>query len=175
MTSTEQRMARTFGLRGEAAWLRHANPWSVYTRIPGTAALVAGAWTSAWIGWWSLVPVGVVAVWLAVNPVVFPPPVSTDHWASRAVLGETYWADRKRVPVPPRHRVAPTVLTAVNALGLPFIVWGLIDHDLWIVLFGLAVQTAGKLWFLDRMALLHDDMAAAGDDHGVARSGNDRA
>ncbi len=29
-------------------------------------------------------------------------------------------------------------------------------------LFGLAVHMAGKNWFLDRMALLHDDMAAAG-------------
>jgi hypothetical protein len=50
------------------------------------------------------------------------------------------------------------VLTAMNALGVPFIAWGLIALDVWIALFGLAVQTAGKLWFLDRMALLHDDM-----------------
>ena len=58
MTSMEQRMARTFGLEGDGAWQRHANPWSVYTRIPGPAALVAAIWTYAWIGWWSLIPVG---------------------------------------------------------------------------------------------------------------------
>jgi hypothetical protein len=31
-----------------------------------------------------------------------------------------------------------------------------------MVLFGLAVQTAAKTWFLDRMALLHDDVAPGG-------------
>src|SRR5215207_4005707 len=41
MTSMEQRMATTFGLDGDGAWQRHANPWSVYTRIPGPAGLVA--------------------------------------------------------------------------------------------------------------------------------------
>jgi hypothetical protein len=30
-----------------------------------------------------------------------------------------------------------------------------------MVLFGLAVQMAGKIWFLDRMALLYDDVAPA--------------
>jgi len=51
------------------------------------------------------------------------------------------------------------------------VVWGLIAHELWIVLFGLAVQTAGKLWFLDRMALLYDDMAPVQPD---AASDGDR-
>jgi len=60
--------------------------------------------------------------------------------------------------VPPRHRVAPVVLMAVNAAGLPFIAWGLVVLDPWIVAFGLAVHMAGKNWFLDRMALLYDDM-----------------
>jgi hypothetical protein len=156
----ENRLAKAFGLEGDG-WQRHANPWSVYTRIPIPAALVAAIWTYAWIGWWSLVPVGVVCLWTVINPMVFPPPRSLDAWASRAVLGETYWADRKAVPVPLRHRVAPNVLTAINILGLPFIVWGLVALDVWIALFGLAVHMAGKNWFLDRMALLYDDMAAA--------------
>jgi len=99
-----------------------------------------------------------VCLWLAVNPKVFPPPRSLDHWATRAVLGETFWANRKEVPVPARHRLAPNVLIAINTLGLPFIIWGLITHDAWIVLFGLAVHMAGKNWFIDRMALLYDDM-----------------
>jgi hypothetical protein len=41
--------------------------------------------------------------------------------------------------VPKRHRVAPNVLIAINTLGLPFI-RGLIAHDGWVVLFGLAVH-----------------------------------
>jgi hypothetical protein len=90
---------------------------------------------------------------------VFPPPRSMDHWASKAVLGETFWANRKDVPVPRRHRVAPNVLIAINTVGLPFIAWGLVVLDVWIALFGLAVHMAGKTWFLDRMALLYADMA----------------
>lgn len=160
MAAVEQRMAKAFGLSGDG-WARHANPWSVYTRIPGPAALAAAIWTYAWIGWWCLIPVGLVCLWLAVNPKAFPPPRSTDHWASKAVLGETFWADRKQVPVPVRHRVAPIVLTVINTLGLPFIAWGLVVLDPWIVLFGLAVHMAGKIWFLDRMALLYDDMTGA--------------
>src|SRR5919112_1841935 len=131
MAALEKSMAKAFGLDG-GAWLRHANPWSVYTRIPGPAALVAAIWTYAWIGWWCLVPVGVVCGWLAINTRVFTAPRSMDHWASRAVLGETFWVNRKDVPVPARHRVAPHVLMAMNGLGLPFIAWGLITLDVWI-------------------------------------------
>jgi hypothetical protein len=159
MAAIEKSMATAFGLEGDA-WQRHANPWSVYTRIPVPAALVAAIWTYAWIGWWSLVPVAVVCAWIAINPRAFPPPRSTDRWASKAVLGEALWANRNHVPVPARHRVAPNVLIAINTLGLPFIVWGLVALDVWIALFGLAVHMAGKCWFIDRMALLHDDMAA---------------
>jgi hypothetical protein len=164
MTTVEQRMARTFGLDGAAAWQRHANPWSVWTRIPGPALLTAAVWSRGRIGRWSLVPAGLVCLWLAVNPRVFPPPRSTAHWASRAVLGETFWADRRNTPVPTRHRVAPTVLIVLNCLGAPFVVRGLVVRDGWQVLFGLAVHMAGKNWFLDRMALLYDDMTSGPTD-----------
>ena len=52
-----------------------------------------------------------------------------------------------------------------KAVGLvPFLVRGLIIRRGWMVLFGLAVHMAGKNWFLDRMALLHDDMAGSSPD-----------
>jgi len=60
-----------------------------------------------------------------------------------------------------RHRVAPVVLSVVSVAGLPFLVWGLVVLDPWITAVGLAVQMAGKLWFLDRMALLYDVSSAA--------------
>jgi hypothetical protein len=157
--SVDTRMARAFGLEGDS-WQRHANPWSVWTRIPIPPLLVAAVWSRSRIGWWSLAPVGLVCAWTAVNPRAFPPPASLDHWASRAVLGETVWAKRKEVPVPPRHRVAPDVLGAVSVAGVPFVARGLVVRDGWMVLFGLAVQMAGKIWFLDRMAILYDDVAA---------------
>jgi hypothetical protein len=156
----DARLAEAFGLQGDA-WRRHANPWSVCTRLPVPPLLAAAIWSRDRIGRWSLVPVGLVCAWTAVNPRVFPPPRSLDSWASRAVLGEVLWADRARVPVPPRHRVAPNVLQALSALGVPFVVRGLVARDGWTVAFGLAVQLAGKAWFLDRMALLYDDMTVS--------------
>jgi len=154
----DARMAKAFGLEGDA-WQRHANPWSVYTRIPIPTLLVAAIWSRDRIGRWSLVPVGLLCAWTAINPRAFPPPRSLDSWASKAVLGEKYWGKRKEVPLPPRHRIAPNVLGAISAMGVPFLVRGLVVRDGWMVLFGLTVQTAGKMWFLDRMALLYDDVA----------------
>ena len=55
--------------------------------------------------------------------------------------------------------MAPDVLGAVSAAGVPFVARGLVVRDGWMVLFGLAVQMAGKVWFIDRMAILHDDVA----------------
>ena len=72
--SVESALAKVFGLRGEDAWHSHANPWSVYTRIPIPLMLVVAIWSRAWIGWWSLVPIGIVLAWTAINPRVFPPP-----------------------------------------------------------------------------------------------------
>jgi hypothetical protein len=154
----DAKLAKAFGLEGDA-WQRHANPWSVYTRIPIPPLLAGAVWTRKWIGWGSLVPVGLVCAWAVINPRAFPPPSSLDHWASRGVLGETYWANRKEVPVPPRHRVAPQVLGVVSASGVPFIARGLVVKNGWMVLFGLAVQEAGKIWFIDRMTLLYDDVS----------------
>jgi hypothetical protein len=54
------------------------------------------------------------------------------------------------------------VLTVINRAGLPLIVWGLVVNDIWILITGLVIQSAGKLWFLDRMVWLHDDMVALG-------------
>jgi hypothetical protein len=39
---------------------------------------------------------------------------------------------------------------------------GLVSRDAWMVAFGLAVQSAGKTWFIDRMALVHGHVAPAG-------------
>ncbi|WP_204263561.1 DUF6653 family protein [Geodermatophilus normandii] len=54
------------------------------------------------------------------------------------------------------------MLAGVSALGMPFLARGLVVRNGWMVLFGLAVETAGKVWFIDRMAILHDDAAPAG-------------
>lgn len=160
MDASFGRMQKAFGL-DDAGWMRHANKWSVYTRIPIPPLLAAAVWTRTWFGWWCLAPVLAVCAWTVVNPRAFRPPADLTAWASRAVIGERFWNRRGTVPIPGRHRVAPKLLIGLNAAGAPFIIWGLVASDAWIVLFGLAVQSLGKLWFLDRMVWLHDDMTSA--------------
>jgi hypothetical protein len=161
VNSIEGVVARAFGLRSNRQWQGHANPWSVYTRMPILPLLSIAIWSRVWIGWWALVPVGLMLVWTIVNPRIFPPPRSFGSWAARGVLGESYWAARKETPVPSRHRLAPVLLTAVSAVGFPFWVWGLVSLEPWLTAFGLVIQMGAKLWFFDRMALLYDDMTSS--------------
>jgi hypothetical protein len=153
----ERAMAHAFGM-DERTWARHANPWSVWTRNSGIPLLVLAIWSRVWLGWWSMVPLLLVVLWIWLNPRLFPVPSSTDSWASRAVLGERVWMNRAEVPVPPHHRRVPHLLTALAALGVPWIAWGLYDLGLWPTLFGTLLVFSGKLWFLDRMVWLYQDM-----------------
>jgi hypothetical protein len=54
----------------ERTWLRHANPWSVWTRYAAFPFLVLAVWSYHGIGWWSLVPIFAVAAFLWFNPIV---------------------------------------------------------------------------------------------------------
>jgi hypothetical protein len=156
VSAAEQAMIRTFGL-GDDAWARHANPWSVYTRIPIPAVLALAVWSRRWIGRWSLLPVGAVGVWTAVNPRAFPPPRSADRWATRAVLGEQHWTTARKEGTPPPRTIAPVVLTGINTVGMAVLVRGLVVQDPWMATAGLAVHMAGKNWFLDRMVWHYED------------------
>ncbi len=132
----EARIARAHRM-DDAAWARHANPWSVWTRVPILPLLALAIWSRAWIGWWALLPVALLIAWTWVNPRIFPPPRSLDGWGSCAVLGERLWLARNAVPVPAHHRrLVP-----------------------WAALTGLAIALVAKMWFLDRMVWLVADMA----------------
>jgi hypothetical protein len=136
--------------------------WTRYTVLP---LLMVAIWSRVWLGWWSVLPVALTVVWAWVNPRLFPVPPSTDNWASMAVLGERVWLARDKVPLPPHHRRAPHLLSALASLGLPFLVWGLYRLQLWPTLFGVLLVFSGKLWFLDRMVWLYHDMKDAHPDY----------
>lgn len=164
MAGYERAMARAFAM-DERSWARHANPWSVWTRNTVLPLLVLSLWSRVWLGWWSLVLVCLALLWTWLNPRTFPVPSTTRSWASRAVLGERVWLNREEVPIPRHHACAARVLSTVTALGVPFVVWGVYRLALWPTLFGSVLIYAGKLWLLDRMVWLYEDMKGQRPDY----------
>ena len=147
----------------DATWARHANPWSVWTRVAILPLLTLAIWSRVWLGWAALVPLGLVLIWTWINPRLFPAPKRLDSWAAQGVMGERlFLADRKPRgvrTVPAHHRKVAHLLTGVSVLGLGPFAWGLWRLDPWATLFGLSLIMIGKLWFVDRMVWLYRDMS----------------
>ena len=154
----ERRVARLFGLDGEK-WMRHANPWSVWTRFAFLPMLAVAIWSREWIGWWCLVPVAAALVFMVVNPLLFAEPRSTRNWASQGVLGERIYADRDTVEIPPQFRRTrvPMVTYGLQLLGVACLAYGLAVADPVAVVAGLLIVQGSKAWFIDRMVLLFED------------------
>jgi hypothetical protein len=150
------RITRAFGLTGDA-WLRHANPASVWTRFAVLPMIVISIWSRDWIGWFCVIPLVLSLVWLFVNPLCFPPPTSTDHWASKSVLGERVWTESDRSSLPAAFRSAvPGVAQTLQIVGLVPLVYGLVVLDPVAAITGVVIVQIAKLWYLDRMVLLFD-------------------
>lgn len=143
----------------DATWARHASPWSFWTRVPVLLLLALAIWSRVWVGWWCVVPIGLVIVWTLVNPRVFSPPASLDNWASQVVLGERYWLARKAAPIPAHHAKAAMILSILSGLSIIPLAYGLWVLDAWAVFAGAMLASVFKLWFGDRMAWLCADMA----------------
>ena len=162
MTATATRpkpsVARIFGLEGDS-WMRHANPVSVWTRFLVLPMLMLAVWSRDWIGWWSLAPIALSLVWMAVNPLCFATPRSTRNWASKGVLGERIWAEGDKESFPSQFRTrALVVAAAYQSVGMALMAYGLVVLDPLATIAGLLIVQGGKAWYIDRMALLFDDM-----------------
>jgi hypothetical protein len=66
--------------------------------------------------------------------------------------------NRDCVPVPTHHRRMPHVLNIISGIGFLVVVWGTAALALWPLVVGFALVYLGKLWFLDRMVWLYQDM-----------------
>jgi len=56
--------------------------------------------------------------------------------------------------------VSLCVLNDVTAVGTAFVVWGLVTLEVWPTFLGSVLVYYGKLWFLDRMVWLYEDVIA---------------
>lgn len=139
-------------------WERHANPWSVWTRYSCLPFLILAIWSREWIGIYSLIPITIVILWTWLNPRAFQKPKTTDHWASKAVLGERIWLHHPKDQIPSHHHRAIKNINIVLCLGLMCLIWGLIYLKFWPTLLGTLITIIGKSWFLDRMVWLYQDL-----------------
>jgi hypothetical protein len=140
----------------DEVWRRHANPWSVWTRFAAIPAMILAIWSRVWLGWWALVPVALVVVWLAVNPLIFPPVAASRGWAAKGIYGEKLWLlDRSHVP--PGHRTVLRRLILLGIAGFVLLAWGLIRLEVWPTVFGAILVIVAQLWRIDRMGLLYDE------------------
>ncbi|WP_156755579.1 DUF6653 family protein [Actinokineospora pegani] len=144
-------VAWAFGMDDEA-WRRHANPWSVWTRFAAVPLMPAAIWSRTWIGWWSLLPIAAVVVWLFVNPTVFRP-VEPRGWAARGIHGERAWV-RDASLVPPDHRAVLRLLVVLGLAGFALVTWGLVRLDVWPTVFGATLVIVAQLWRIDRFGWL---------------------
>ena len=140
------------------AWTRHANPMSVYSRFSCLPLLVLAIWSRVWLGLWCLLPIALAVFWTWLNPRLFDPPESLDSWASRGVLGERRFLERATRPIPEPHQRMAHRLTALSGIGMLMLVYGLIALDLRATLSGLLLAILAKLWFVDRMVWLEQEM-----------------
>lgn len=153
----ERRIAAIFAM-DEAAWARHANPWSGWTRLSVLPLLALAGWSRVWLGWGAVVPIAAALAWMWFNPRIFAPPPHMNAWMSRGVLGERIWLARDAVPVPRRHARLPNILSGVVLAGVVLALYGVLALSRWPVVMGVAVATLAKLWFVDRMVWLHNDV-----------------
>ncbi|MEZ9336523.1 DUF6653 family protein [Vibrio splendidus] len=145
----------------EQSWARHSNPLSVYTRIPCLSILSLALWSREHIGLYSIFPIGLALFWIWYNPRAFGVPEHTDNWASKAVFGERVYLQKASLDIRRHHLTAVRLITLSMVPGLPILFYGLYLNDLWLIAFGNFWILVLKLWFLDRMVWLYDDMKVA--------------
>lgn len=153
----EKKIAKTFNLEGDN-WLKHANPWSIWTRFATLPFLILAIWSRVWIGWYSLIPITLLIIWLIINPTLFKKPKNLDNWGSKSVLGEKYWSERKTNLVPKQHYSLITILTVLQTIGGITLIIGLWKLDLSLTIIGSVLVYMAKMWFLDRMVWIFKDM-----------------
>lgn len=148
------RLAQSGMFMDDTVWARHANPWSVYSRMTILPLMALAVWSRVWLDWWALVPVAACLVWTWINPRLFTQPSRTGGWAAEGTFGERLFMEQPADDVPAHHRRAVAILTAANVAGAVLLGYGLVILDPKITLWGLTTTMGAKLWTFDRMVWL---------------------
>ncbi len=149
------RADRLMGTTDEV-WLRHANPWSGWTRLSILPLWALAIWGRVWIGGYAWGAVALVLIWIWFNPRVFAPRVLFDKWMLRGVLGERLFLQFNEA-LPAHHRrmaIIPGYGSVPGPLVLGWVLWVL---DPAFVVFGVILAALPKQWFLDRMVWILED------------------
>jgi len=136
----------------DATWERHANPWSVYSRMGTLPFIILAIWSRRWIGWHFLWWIGVLLLWNWWNPRAFPKPRNTENWASHAVRGEKLYLEQGEAVCAPAELAAIKGCTLLSLLGIPALIVGLKAYRWRPALLGGVLIYTGKLAFLQIMA-----------------------
>ncbi len=154
----ERKIANLFHL-SDKNWMRHANPWSVWTRYTVLPLLALAFWSRVWIGWWCFVPVIITFLWLFLNPILFKAPVSNNSWATKAVLGERIYTHRDKTEIPTIHQTNIfKILNGITLFGFVYTIWAVYNYYPLELFYGIVITYLGKSWYLDRMVLLFEMM-----------------
>jgi len=155
--TVERKISKLFKLTDDN-WMKHANPWSVWTRYSVLPIIVLAFWSRIWLGWWHLIPAIISLAWMFFNPVFFKKPKSTMNWASKSVLGERVYLNRDKIDIPKHHKLPPNILNAISLVGMILAIYGIVMLYVWPAILGIALAYSGKSWYLDRMVWLYEDM-----------------
>jgi hypothetical protein len=148
------KIAGVFGMTDDA-WKRHANPWSVWTRFAAIPLMILAIWSRVWLGWWCLVPIAVVLVWLWLNPRVFAQVETPTSWTPKGIYGEKLWL-KERDRVSPDHLRVLRLLVPVGAAGFALLMYGLVRLQLWPTVFGASLIVLAQLWRIDRLVVFYE-------------------
>lgn len=143
-------------LPDDDSWLKHANPWSVWSRFATLPFIVLSIWSRVWIGWYCLIPIVILIVWILINPTLFSKPKDFNSWAAKAVLGERMFMKRKENPISAEHSKVIVILNVLQSCGALVLIYGLWILDLSLTIHGTVYVYMGKMWFLDRMVWLYE-------------------
>jgi hypothetical protein len=143
-------------IMSERTWLRHANPWSGFTRIITYPFVFIPIWYFQEFledpvnNWYPALGIILVVLWFWLNPRIFPKPKNYDHWLSMGVLGEKVWTSSRR------YKDSNLLLSFLMSPFFFIAIYTAYMKMFWATMFFAVCAFILKLWFIDRMVFYYE-------------------